>query len=51
MWGSSFADFAKKAQELQDQAAEAAHHLSVSSSELWLRMCVRSCLCCFVVII
>jgi hypothetical protein len=30
MWGSSFADLAKKAQELQDQATEAASSLSVS---------------------
>ena len=34
MWGSSFADLARKAQELQDQAASAASHLSVSDQML-----------------
>lgn len=29
MWGASFEDLARKAQELQDQAAEAATSLSV----------------------
>ena len=29
MWGSTFADLAKKAQELQEQAKEQASHLHV----------------------
>jgi hypothetical protein len=33
MWGSSFADLAKKAQALQEQATEAASTLSVSRTE------------------
>jgi hypothetical protein len=32
MWGSTFTDFAKKAAELQEQATEAASHLSVRVS-------------------
>jgi len=31
MWGNAFADLAKKAQDLQEQAKEQASHISVST--------------------
>ena len=37
MWGTSFSDLARKAQELQDQAAEAATHAAEAASSLSVR--------------